>query len=147
MGASDNEQIARSYYDCFNRRDFDGARATLADDVVMVVVGSGERYEGPAAVTASDETWAAAFADGRADIDNVITAGDTVVVEFKGRGTHTGSLLTPDGEVPGTGRAVELHFCDILALRDGKIAEVREYYDTLSLMTQLGLLPEPAPAD
>ena len=146
MGADRNEAVARSYYDAWNRRDFDAERATLADDVVVTVVGTGERLEGAADVVEAEKGWAVAFEDGTVEIDHVVVAGDTVVVEYTGRGTHTGPLQTPDGEVPATGRTGSLGFCDVITIRNGKIAEMRAYFDTMSLMVQLGLLPESAAA-
>ena len=41
--------------------------------------------------------WATGFPDGRVEIENVIEDGDKVVLEFTGRGTHTGPLRTPMG--------------------------------------------------
>jgi len=34
----------------------------------------------------------------------------------------------------------------VLRVEDGKVAEARLYYDQVQVMTQLGLMPEPATA-
>ncbi len=39
-----------------------------------------------------------------------------------------------------------MKFCLVVRVRDGEIVDSREYYDTMALMTQLGLMPEPAQA-
>jgi ketosteroid isomerase-like protein len=39
-----------------------------------------------------------------------------------------------------------LPFTDVFRIVDGRIAEHRVYYDSASMLGQLGLLPEPASA-
>lgn len=144
MGTSENKQVARKYYEAFNTRDLEFERATLTEDVVMVSMGSGEHFEGPDAVVSVDRTWLTAFPDGRVEVDHIIAEGDNIVIEFTGSGTHTGPLQSPDGDIPATGRPARVGFCDVVTFRDGKISAIRSYYDTLSLMAQLGLVPESA---
>ncbi len=141
MSAADNERIARAWLEAFNARDWAAHAELMTEDVVMEIPGTGERYEGREAVSAGERAWLEAFADGRLDIDHLAVAGDVVVAEYTGTGTHTGPLRGPDGEIPATGRHGSLKLCDVYVIRDGKIAEVREYYDTLAMLTQLGLMP------
>jgi hypothetical protein len=68
---------------------------------------------------------------------NIKESGDTVVVEFIGRGTHKGDLM---GIAP-TGRSMNIPVCDVMELRDGKIYREREYMDMATLMVQLGVMP------
>jgi ketosteroid isomerase-like protein len=50
------------------------------------------------------------------------------------------------GEIPPTGQKIEQPFCLFVRVRDGKIVDSSEYYDAMTMMTQLGLMPEPAQA-
>jgi predicted ester cyclase len=51
----------------------------------------------------------------------------------------------PDGtEVPPTGRRLEVQGMEVVGLRDGKIVLNTLYYDMMSVVAQMGLLPEPA---
>ena len=59
-------------------------------------------------------------------------------------GTWNLTMQTPMGEVAPTGKHMELHFCSLIKVRDGKIAEGRDYYDAMTVANQLGLMPEPA---
>jgi predicted ester cyclase len=72
-------------------------------------------------------------------VDRIIAQDDCVVVEFTGRGTHTGTLATPAGAIPATGRSVTLHLVDVIEFADGKVTSQRNYFDTGSLMAQLGI--------
>jgi ketosteroid isomerase-like protein len=85
-----------------------------------------------------------AFPDGRIHRDRYVEDGDSVVVEGRFTGTNTGPLQTPAGELPATGRPLELPFADVFRLAGGRITEHRIYYDTVGMLAQLGLMPEPA---
>ena len=140
--AQDNATIARTLYDDWNKRDFDHLASLVADDGEIVLVGSGTSFRGPEGSRQFSRMWADGFPDGRATIDKVIAAGDDVVVQFTGRGTHTGTLAGPGGDIPATGRSVTLQLCDVHRIEGGKIISLRSYFDSASLLTQLGVMPE-----
>jgi len=140
MSAADNERIVRAYLDAFNARDWTAHAALLAEDAVMEVPGTGERYRGRDAVSASERAWTDAFEDARIDLDHLAGGGGVVVAEYTGTGTHTGPLPGPDGEIAPTGRPGTLRLCDVFTIRDGRIVAVREYYDTMALLAELGLV-------
>ncbi len=83
-----------------------------------------------------------AFPDLRFEVTAEIETDDTAVDEGYMIGTHTGPIVTADGEVPATGRAIRLRECDVLTARDGLAIQHRFYFDQLELMTQLGLSEE-----
>lgn len=60
-------------------------------------------------------------------------------------GTHSGTFTTPAGEIPATGKTVANNATDIFQFRSGKIIPQRTYFDFLGVMTQLGVMPRPAP--
>jgi steroid delta-isomerase-like uncharacterized protein len=141
---ADNLTIARRLYDGWNERAFDEIADYTTDDSELVVVGTGDVFKGREGALKYNQNWADGFPDGRITIDNMVASGDTVVTEFSGHGTHTGTLRTSMGDIPATGRSLTLHLCDVLEFRDGKIVRQRSYFDSGSMMAQLGLLPEQA---
>jgi len=81
------------------------------------------------------------------EIENIIEDGDMVVLEFTGRGTHTGPLRTPMGEFDPTDKPLVLKLCDVWTFSsDGTPTELRTYFDSGSMMAQLGLTPQMAGA-
>jgi steroid delta-isomerase-like uncharacterized protein len=80
-----------------------------------------------------------AFPDLNATVEDVIAEGDKVVTRVTLRGTHRGEI---EEFGPPTGRQMELQGITIHRVADGKIAEEWERYDNLSVMQQLGLVPE-----
>jgi hypothetical protein len=70
-----------------------------------------------------------------------------VALRVRLTGTHSGTLPTPDGEVPATGRRVDLEAAGLGTLAgEGRVREWRWYYDRLAFLEQLGLVPQPAVA-
>jgi ketosteroid isomerase-like protein len=99
------------------------------------------------AASAFASTWGTlkrAMPDARAVIEQTVASGDTVAVEGRFTGTHTGPLATDDGDVEPTGAAVDQRFADVSRVRDGKIVAYHTYYDQLGLLTQLGLMEQTA---
>ena len=139
---AENVDFIRSLYDAWNRRDLDAQADATAPGGRITVVGTGDVFEGPEGTRRYAESWAGGFPDGQVTVDNVVADGDRIVVEFTGRGTHTGTLETSMGPIAPTGRSVTIKLCDVLELVDGKIMTQRSYFDTGSIMAQLGLLGE-----
>jgi steroid delta-isomerase-like uncharacterized protein len=137
---ADNETIARDVYEAWNNRDWQTLMDAMAPDGTIMLMGTGETFEGPEGARQYSTMWADAFPDGRATVDHIYSAGDTIVVEFTGRATHTGTLVTSMGSIPATGRSVTLHLCDVLEFSDGKVKQQRSYLDTGAMMAQLGLM-------
>jgi len=131
----------QAFYEAFGEGDLDAAMAVFADDVRVTDPDLGT-VEGRVALRGYLNGLKAPLPDARADIERTFEAGDTVIVEGRFRGTNTGPLAGPDGELPPTGRAVDLPFADFSQLSEGKIVEYRTYYDQATLFTQLGLEEE-----
>jgi predicted ester cyclase len=88
----------------------------------------------------------AAFPDLRHEVIDFVEAGEKIALELRVGGTHTGTMQTPNGPIPPTGRRVTWESVDFVTVAGGKIASWHAYYDQLAFLAQLGLLPEPATA-
>lgn len=146
MSVQDNEALARAAHEAYNARDYDGAGELAAEDLEWVNVATGQTFRGPEGLKQYQQSWAGAFPDSTTEITNVFAGADFAVVEFVGQGTHTGPLNGPAGEIPATNRSVEVSFCEVHAIRDGKIARSHTYFDLATMMAQLGLMPDHAGA-
>lgn len=137
-----NRELAVSLYDAFNRRDFDSLERLASPSATMTNIATGEVFRGAKGFRTYAENWSRAFPDARAEIDRVIANDDGVVTEFTGSGTHKGVLAGPGGTIQPTGRRLNLRFVESLLVRDGKILEGRVYFDSLGMMSQLGIGPQ-----
>lgn len=79
------------------------------------------------------------FPDWHEEIELMIGEGDKVAYITTGTGTHTGPL----GDIPPTGKRIEVTNFIVQRIQDGKIAETWIGWDNLAVMKQLGLLPQP----
>jgi steroid delta-isomerase-like uncharacterized protein len=139
MTATTNDSLVRSLYTIFNERAFDRIGENITDDFSMTNVATGETFQGAAGIRQFMQGWIDAFPEARAELSNVVIGDDGACVEFRGLGTHTGTFRTPMGDIAPTGKSVDIPFCDVHRIRDGKIAESRTYFDTGAVMRQLGL--------
>jgi ketosteroid isomerase-like protein len=85
------------------------------------------------------------FTDWHHDV-TIESAGDLVVVEGTWSGTHTGPMQSPQGEVPPTGRRLTIPFAGVARVDGDRITSIHNYFDRMTFMGELGLLPEPAVA-
>ena len=143
MPAQDNAALVRAAYEAFNDRDLDRAAALAAEELEWLNVATGETFRGPEGYRQYMQGWIDAFPDSMTEIIEVSAGEDSVVVEFVGRGTHDGPFSGPDGEIPPTGRRVEVRFCEVHQIGGDKIVRARTYFDLATMMGQLGLMPAP----
>jgi steroid delta-isomerase-like uncharacterized protein len=81
------------------------------------------------------------FPDFTIDVRQTHASDDAVILEVIIRGTHAG----PFRGIPATGRQVEVPLCAVFPFdQNEKLAGERLYYDVALMLTQLGVLPQPA---
>lgn len=90
-------------------------------------------------------TFVQALPDFTHHLSAIIEEADTAAYEAVVTGTFTGSLLTPGGLVPPTGRGLRLPEAGFVTVnRDGMIISDVSYLDQVDMLTQLGLMPPQA---
>ena len=140
MSAEDNVRLAREIQQVFNDRDFDRVDDLVTPDVEWENVATGETFSGPEGVKQFQQGWAEAFSEGNTEIREIHVGDDFAVTEFAGRGIHDGTLRGPAGEIEATNRSVDVQFCDVYHIRDGRIAQARTFFDAATMMGQLGVI-------
>ena len=137
----DHAATLRRLYDLLNAGDVDGFGELLADDVV-------EHEETPgfaptkAGVKEFFRMYIAAFPNLRFDAEDVLTSGDKVVARVRVTGTHEGEFMG----MPATGKGVNVQLIDIVRFGDDGLAyEHWGVFDAMTMMQQLGVVPEGAP--
>jgi steroid delta-isomerase-like uncharacterized protein len=139
--ATEMSPFVKRLVDAYNQRSLDEFDELLADDIVLV--RDGEKAHGRVEFKAILSRLQRAFPDIQYRIDDVIVAGDRVVLRWEARGTHRGDYLG----VAATGRPVTYGGVTIYELREGKVARIWVAADLLSLLrrmreTRAGATPE-----
>lgn len=116
----------------------------FAPDVVTVEPGG--TIHGIDDFLAHERVFQRAFPDAHVVPRSFTEAGNRIAVQGAFVGTHTGPLASPAGEIPPTNRGLELLFGDFFEVNDGRITHHEIYYDQVSFMAQLGLMPDPEAA-
>jgi ketosteroid isomerase-like protein len=135
------DAIVAGFYEHFEKNDLDAAVELFSEELETVDPGMGTVH-GIEPFREYLETFKRAMPDARAIIEQQYESGDTVIVEGRFVGTHTGPLAGDDGDIEPTGKSVDLRFADISRLSDGKIASYHTYYDQVGLLTQLGVMDD-----
>jgi steroid delta-isomerase-like uncharacterized protein len=130
------ERVVREHMESENRHEFDVTMGTFKHPRYEIIP-TGEIHDGAEAVDRYFKETRAAFPDQRNELIAMHHADDAVLVEFWLRGTHEGELRG----IPPTHNAFE---CRCLAIfefdGEGLVCE-RVYFDTATILGQLGLLP------
>jgi ketosteroid isomerase-like protein len=144
VSIEENTQIVRNIHPLFSDRAFDRILSEMiAEDVEWTNVPTGQTFRGHEGMREFMQGWVEAFTDGRIEDTTAYAGEEFGVIEFIGRGTHDGPLSSPAGEIPPTGRSVEFRLCEVFEFSDGKIVSGHTHFDSLGLMTQLGVVPPP----
>src|SRR3712207_4365356 len=125
MTAQDNAKSARTAYDAYNQRDFDRAAALADENAEWINMATGETFYGPEGYRQYLQAWATAFPDSIIEITNQVADEDGVATQFTGRGNHAGPLHGPTGDISPTGRSVEIQFCEVMTMQNGKIVRAQ----------------------
>lgn len=142
---ADAQQVGADFVAAFNDHDESRIRELNAENAVVEAPGD-VHVEGREAATQYAMAWLNAFPDARLNVKNEFVSGDWVVQEFTFEGTHEGTLSGPAGEIPATHRRLNGRGVQIFRVEGDAVADTRLYFDQVQIMTQLGLMPEPAPA-
>jgi steroid delta-isomerase-like uncharacterized protein len=140
---ADPAQLARQWFKAIEDHDVDGAIQLLDPDVDFFAPGS--EFKGVDGARPFLQGYVDGFPDARFEFSNVFASEDRALAEGTYIGTNTGAMQTPAGEMPPTGKPVQIPFVTAFLIRDGRIAEQHAYWDRLTFLGQLGLLPEGMP--
>jgi steroid delta-isomerase-like uncharacterized protein len=137
-------EAARGFIQAYNQADWDRLEALLTPNSVYDEVGTGRQAQGAQEISDLYKGWKRAMPDSEGTVTSVVDGGDTAVLEVTWNGTFTGPWATPQGDVEPTGRHQTSRACIILTFDGDAIRESHQYFDSMSLMQQLGMLEAPA---
>lgn len=138
--------LAARWFASFDAGDVEAAVALAADDCEVTMPGAGT-MDRQTFVDVMLPMWMRAFGEGRRhEILDVVEDGDVAALRVRFTATNTGPMATPQGEIPATGRQVSLEHGTVVTVAGGRITSWHSFFDQMSLLTQLGVVPEPATA-
>jgi ketosteroid isomerase-like protein len=131
MGIAENKQVVLDFYEAGARGDMDACFALLADDIVWTNIGSTRfsgTYNGKQAL--AENLLGPLFGQLKAgissNIERLTAEGDTVVAQTSGTAEAVG------------GTSYNNTYCQVIQIRNGQIANVKEYMDTALIDSVFG---------
>jgi predicted ester cyclase len=139
VSAEDNKALVRRFVDEVQS----GGNIDLIDEVCSpgfvnhsAPPGIPADREGIKIVTAM---FRGSFPDSYFTVEDMVAEGDKVVTRKTFHGTHGGDFMG----MPPTGRVVSMGLIDIVRVSDGRVVEHWAMGDSLGMMQQLGVIPQP----
>ena len=141
---STNVATYRAGHEAFNQRDFEAMTKQYAESISWTDHAQGRTFRTPEEFKADFlPGWVRSSRDIRITRPRYLDAGRTVVCTFTAVGTQDGPL----GPFPPTGNEFALPLCEMWHFdADGRVVGGDLYYDQVTLLTQLGLMPQPSAA-
>lgn len=134
---SDARDVILKHVAAMNDRDSDAD--PWAADAQMVAPGA--QASGRDEVLGFLGVFLEAFPDLRLEIEQLVTEGPAAAAEGTLAGTHDGVLHTPGGDIPPTGKRVELRWAAVYATDGDTLKSEHLFFDQMDFLGQLGLLP------
>ena len=138
------KELYDRFWEHFHARDLDAAVALVSPESESKMPGI--VVHGPDEVRQVLQTWLDAMSDTSHEVLDHIDAGDVYADEIRLTATHSGTLRTPGGDVPPTGRTITLLSAHLIRARDGKLVSWHSYWDQMAMLAALGVMPAPAAA-
>jgi steroid delta-isomerase-like uncharacterized protein len=138
----DHAATVRRIYDLITAGDIDRFVDLMASDFVEheQLPGLEPTKEG---VLTFFRLQRAAFPDMRTEVQDIIASGNKVAIRVRYTGIHTGDFMG----MPATGKRVDVQLIDIMGMGDdGLVHEHWGVMDQMTMMQQLGAIPEGTPA-
>jgi len=133
----DAKSLVRQFYDAVGAGNFSVIDELVADDFVdrEVFPGLEANREGVKQFFAMVRS---AFPDLRMEIREMLADDDLVSVRVIATGTQEGDFMG----MSSSGRRIEVQVFDIFRIRDGQVTEHWGLMDAMTMMQQLGGVPE-----
>jgi steroid delta-isomerase-like uncharacterized protein len=141
MSEQENTRIVEKLFEALNAHDLGRYPELLSPDYQADQPGAAAPLTNEQN-NAYTQGFIDAFPDLHFDTRQIIAQGDFVVINWMGSGTHKGGLRTPTGAViPPTGKHAMVPGSSTYQFKDGKIVRFSGYWDMVTLLSQLGLMP------
>jgi steroid delta-isomerase-like uncharacterized protein len=129
------EAIVREHMESENRHEYDVTIETF-DHPRYEIIPTGEVYDGADEVRTYFAATREAFPDQRNELVALHHAGEAVIAEFDLKGTHLGEIRG----ISPTGREFTCRCASFFIFDGDRLVCERVYFDSLTIMNQLGLL-------
>jgi steroid delta-isomerase-like uncharacterized protein len=119
----------------FDQRDMDVINSQYFTEDVKVVI-PGDDIIGIEGTKDYYGNYLTGFSDAEFTFIDLFGQGDKLVKHWNFKGTHDGDFFG----IPATGKKLNLSGTTLILMEDGKIKQEQDFFDSLDMLTQLGLM-------
>jgi len=134
-----NKELVKQVWELYGKGDFEAFKELYAPEFVYYSPSATPKPVSIEEAIEFGKIILEAFPDCSWTIEGIFASGDRVVTRWIYKGTHEREFMG----IPPTGNKVEFGGITIARIKDGKIVESREDYDSLGFMQQLGMELKP----
>ena len=138
--AMDAKKMVEEFIKVVDSHDANKIISYFADDGVLENVPLGIVNKGKAEITAYTKSMLVDYPDINFELKSVFGSGDWAGDEWVMTGTFANNTMAKNA-VPATGRTFSVRGTSIYQIRNGKFSRESNYYDNVSFMQQVGLMP------
>ncbi|REJ82881.1 MAG: ester cyclase [Bacteroidetes bacterium] len=134
-----NKVAMQKILESFSTGNVDNLGNYIADDCVEHTPDPNISATGLEGVKQMIAMYRSSFPDMKVNIMSMTAEGDMVITHYNMTGTNSG----PMGEMPPTGKSMNVNGVDVVKFKDGKATEHWGYWEESKFMEQLGLMGAP----
>jgi len=134
-----NKELVKHYFEELNKGNVEVINETCAPEYLFYSPSNNPKPMSREETIGFLKMALRAIPDLNYRIEKLFIVGDTAIIWNIATGTHQGELMG----IPATGNRYEVSSILIWSLKNGKIVEEREEYNSLGLMMQLGMELKP----
>jgi len=134
-----NKTLAKRVMEAVNKGDFDTIKELTAPEFVRYSPSTTIDIRSLEEFVEAVKIIQRGLPDINISIEESYAEGDRVISRYIMRGTHQGEFLG----IPATGNKLEGSGMLIFRIENGKVVEIREEFDSVGLMQQLGMELKP----
>lgn len=131
------KKVAKDFMGAWNSHDVDKIASFLTDDSVWEDLAFGVVSQGKKEIKDFIKATFVWSPDLKFELKSFFSAGDWTASEWVMTGTHAGEVPG----IPATGKRFSVRGASIEELRGGMISRHSDYYNLVSFLQQVGLLP------
>ena len=137
----DFEELAQATADSFNDRSYrENAKVVMDPNVLIFDKPTNQEMRGPDAYVQYSDGFVNAIPDLQGTVIENKASGNKVTSRVRGQGHFTGTMVTPQGSMPGNGNPVDIEYRIEQEFDDaGKVIRFVIDYDMQDFMHQLGM--------
>jgi steroid delta-isomerase-like uncharacterized protein len=135
-----NAKLIDEHFKALTQHDVTAIVAGYATDAKMFSPNWEGEKAGQAGITEVYTRYFSSTPDLSYRVNNIIYAGDNVVVEYDSGGTFS----NPEKGTPDymKGKKYSIKYCAVFTLRDGKIFKETDYFDQVAFLRQVGFFDQ-----